>query len=69
MDSSHRYTRCMDRDQLAAFDHIVREGSFTRAAVALGIGQPAVSARVQALEDEIGGMLFTRGRLAAILYF
>jgi LysR family transcriptional regulator, low CO2-responsive transcriptional regulator len=56
----------MDRDQLAAFDHIVREGSFTRAAVALGIGQPAVSARVQALEDEIGGILFTRGRRVAL---
>lgn len=56
----------MDRDQLAAFDHIVREGSFTRAAVALGVGQPAVSARVQALEDEIGGALFTRGRRVAL---
>ena len=52
----------MDRDQLAALDLIVREGSFTRAAVALNVGQPAVSARVRALEQEVGGDLFTRGR-------
>jgi DNA-binding transcriptional LysR family regulator len=56
----------VDLDQLAALDHVVREGSFTRAAVALGIGQPAVSARIQALEDEVGGTLFTRGRRVAL---
>ena len=52
----------MDQEQLAAFDLVVREGSFTRAAVALGVGQPAVSARMKGLEEEIGGALFTRGR-------
>jgi DNA-binding transcriptional LysR family regulator len=52
----------MDRDQLAAFDQIAREGSFTRAAVSLGVGQPAISARIRALEDQVGGALFTRGR-------
>ena len=52
----------MDLDQLAAFDRIVREGGFGRAAIALGIGQPAVSARIRALEDRVGGALFTRGR-------
>src|SRR6266702_3761766 len=56
----------MDRDQLAAFDHIAREGSFTRAALSLGIGQPAVSARIRALEEQIGGTLFTRGRRIAL---
>ncbi|HEY6100774.1 MAG TPA: LysR family transcriptional regulator [Anaeromyxobacter sp.] len=56
----------MDQDQLAAFDHVVREGGFTRAAIALGIGQPAVSARIRALEDEVGGTLFTRGRRVAL---
>jgi len=56
----------MDREQLAALHHIVREGSFTRAAVALGVGQPAVSARIRALEAEVGGALFTRGRRVAL---
>jgi LysR family transcriptional regulator, low CO2-responsive transcriptional regulator len=52
----------MTVDQLAAFERVAREGSFSRAAVALGIGQPAVSARILALEDELGGSLFVRAR-------
>ncbi len=52
----------MHLDQLAAFDRVVREGSFSRAAVALGLGQPAVSARILALEDAVGGALFLRAR-------
>lgn len=56
----------MDRAQLATFDRIVREGSFTRAAVALRLGQPAVSARMAALEAEVGGDLLVRGRRVAL---
>jgi DNA-binding transcriptional LysR family regulator len=56
----------VDRDQLSAFDHVAREGSFTRAAISLGIGQPAVSARIQSLEEQVGGALFTRGRRIAL---
>jgi DNA-binding transcriptional LysR family regulator len=52
----------MELDQLVAFERVVREGSFSRAAIALGIGQPAVSSRIQGLEDGVGGILFTRGR-------
>ncbi|BDP43656.1 LysR family transcriptional regulator (plasmid) [Deinococcus aetherius] len=52
----------MDLDQLLAFDRIVREGSFVRAAWSLGVVQPTVSARIQALEREVGGRLFVRGR-------
>ncbi len=52
----------MDLDQLQAFERVVREGSFSRAALALGLGQPAVSARNAALEAALGGALFTRGR-------
>lgn len=52
----------MHLDQLHAFDRVVREGSFSRAAVALGLGQPAVSARIQVLEAALGGALFNRGR-------
>src|SRR5262245_10640327 len=56
----------MDTDQLLAFQRVVREGSFSRAAVALGVGQPAISARIQALEAAVGGALFTRGRRVAL---
>ncbi|HMQ34963.1 MAG TPA: LysR family transcriptional regulator [Chloroflexaceae bacterium] len=51
----------MDVEQLATFERIVREGSFSRAAWALGVAQPTVSARVQALERAVGGPLFRRG--------
>lgn len=50
----------MDLQQLLAFERIVREGSFSRAAWALNIAQPTISARVQALEAEVGGPLFVR---------
>lgn len=50
----------MDVDQLTAFDRIVREGSFSRAAWSLGIAQPTISARVHALEQAVGGPLFAR---------
>jgi DNA-binding transcriptional LysR family regulator len=56
----------MATDQLVAFQRVVREGSFSRAAFALGLGQPAVSARIAALEQAVGGTLFTRGRRVAL---
>jgi DNA-binding transcriptional LysR family regulator len=52
----------MTIDQLVAFERVAREGSFSRAALALGLGQPAVSARILALEDALGGSLFVRAR-------
>lgn len=52
----------MQLDQLTAFDRVAREASFTRAAAALGLGQPAVSARILGLEEAVGGALFVRGR-------
>ncbi|HNP72270.1 MAG TPA: LysR family transcriptional regulator, partial [Kouleothrix sp.] len=51
----------MDTEQLVMFERIAREGSFSRAAWALGVAQPTVSARVQALERAVGGQLFVRG--------
>jgi DNA-binding transcriptional LysR family regulator len=51
----------MDVEQLQAFDHIVRDGSFSRAARALNIAQPTISARIQGLEQAVGGPLFVRG--------
>jgi DNA-binding transcriptional LysR family regulator len=52
----------MDIDQLTAFERVVREGSFSKAAWSLGIAQPTVSTRIRALEREVGGPLFHRGR-------
>lgn len=51
----------IDTEQLVTFERIVREGSFSRAARVLDMAQPTISARIQALEDEIGGPLFIRG--------
>jgi DNA-binding transcriptional LysR family regulator len=52
----------VDTDQLLAFERIVREGSFGRAAWELGIAQSTISARMRALERAVGGPLFERGR-------
>ena len=52
----------MDIEQLIAFERIAREGSFSKAAWLLGIAQPTISARIQGLEREVGGMVFKRGR-------
>jgi LysR family transcriptional regulator, low CO2-responsive transcriptional regulator len=52
----------MQLEQLVAFDRVARAGSFSRAALALGLGQPAISSRILALEDAVGGALFLRGR-------
>ena len=48
----------MDADQLLAFDRIVREGSFSRAAQGMDISQPTISARIRTLEAAVGGALF-----------
>lgn len=50
----------MDQQQLIAFDQIVRLGSYARAADELGIAQPTLTARIQALERDAGGRLFVR---------
>lgn len=52
----------MHSDHLLAFERIVREGSFGKAARALGITQPSISARMAALEREAGGALLERSR-------
>jgi DNA-binding transcriptional LysR family regulator len=54
----------MEMNQIEAFARIVSEGSLTRAAQVIGVTQPAVSARLQALEATLGGKLFVRrGRI------
>jgi LysR family transcriptional regulator, low CO2-responsive transcriptional regulator len=57
----------MDTAQLAAFDRVVRERSFSRAARQLGIAQPTISERIRALERTVGGPLFVHGARGAEL--
>jgi len=51
----------MEIDQVETFLAVVTYGGFHRAAEALHVSQPAVSARIRALEDSLGAKLFTRG--------
>jgi DNA-binding transcriptional LysR family regulator len=47
-------------DDLAAFTAVATQQSFTRAAAQLGISQPALSAKITALEARLGVRLLTR---------
>lgn len=49
-----------DLDLLAVLAVIARERSFTRAATALGVSQPSISARVRRLESRVGEPVFER---------
>ncbi len=50
----------MDTRQLAAFCAVVDRRSFSQAADALGVSQPAVSLQVRALEQRVGRQLLDR---------
>lgn len=50
----------MEIDQIETFLAVGTYGGFHKAATALRISQPAVSARIRALEDSLGVKLFTR---------
>ena len=50
----------MNLAQLRAFDMVVRNGSFTAAAKAMHVSQPAVTNHIRALEDYYGIGLFRR---------
>lgn len=50
----------MDLGQLEAFLQVAEHRSFSRAAEALGLTQPSVTARIQALERDLGETLFSR---------
>jgi DNA-binding transcriptional LysR family regulator len=48
--------------QVEAFLEIARQGSVSRAAEILNVTQPALTARIQGLETELGSPLFVRNR-------
>ena len=50
----------MDIPRLEAFREIARLGSMRAAARSMHLGQPALSARIAALEDELGARVFER---------
>lgn len=57
----------MDLNQLHAFIAVAREGHMTRAAHQLHLTQPAVSAQISKLEDEVGHRLFDRTPTGMVL--
>ncbi|MCI0856746.1 MAG: LysR family transcriptional regulator [Chloroflexi bacterium] len=50
----------MDLGQLEAYLQVAERRNFSRAAEALGLTQPSVTARIQALERDLGESLFER---------
>src|SRR3954449_4073270 len=50
----------MNFRQLTCFVAVVDEGSFTRAARAIGIAQPSLSQHIRMLEKELNGRLIER---------
>ncbi|HEV7256885.1 MAG TPA: LysR family transcriptional regulator [Bosea sp. (in: a-proteobacteria)] len=51
----------LDYLSLAAVAAVAREGSFEKAATALGVTPSAVSQRIKGLEERLGAVLLTRG--------
>src|ERR1051325_6205356 len=54
------HLRCMTLAQLEAFLEVAMQRNFGKAARALSISQPALSARIKTLEAAVGEELFTR---------
>jgi DNA-binding transcriptional LysR family regulator len=57
----------LDPRRLLTFREVARQGSFSRAADALALSQPAVSQQVAALERELGSTLLVRGRAGTVV--
>jgi DNA-binding transcriptional LysR family regulator len=53
--------------QVEGFIEIARQGNMRRAAYALSISQPALTARLQGLEEELGSALFRRTHSGMVL--
>jgi len=56
----------LDPRRLLTFREVAAQGSFSRAAEALALSQPAVSQQVSALERELGTELLVRGRAGTV---
>src|SRR5918999_897407 len=52
----------LDIGRVTAFVAVARAGTISRAAEALFVTQPALTARLQALEGALGAQLFVRSR-------
>lgn len=59
--------RTVNFGQIEAVYHIIKAGTFGAAARELHVTQSALSHRIKALEHELGGPLFVRGRLRTTL--
>jgi DNA-binding transcriptional LysR family regulator len=57
----------LDPRRLLTFREVARQGSFSRAADALALSQPAVSQQVGALERELRATLLVRGRAGTVV--
>jgi DNA-binding transcriptional LysR family regulator len=57
----------MEIRQIEAFLAVIQEGSFTNAAAHLNLTQPSLSARIQQLEQSLGGEWFLRGQRPLVL--
>src|ERR687888_1395763 len=57
----------LDPRRLLTFREVARQGSFSRAADALALSQPAVSQQVGALERQLGATLLVRGRAGTVV--
>ena len=52
----------LDARRLLTFQEVAKQRSFSHAAVALSLTQPAVSQQIRALEIQVGERLIERGR-------
>src|SRR6202521_1290638 len=67
LDAETRLRAIVEIDQVETFLAVAAFGGFHRAAEALRISQPAVSARIKALEESLAVKLFSRSRSGLIV--